>query len=214
MVRRKEAGEKMNRCEDIELLMQDYLDGYLLPSQREVLDGHIRSCPSCRLLLGGMRRLEAGFDGFPEVDAPADLGDRIVASLPEESRLATFPRRVFAGHPGMMAAAAAILVVGLFLGSRVGLKMQGGYQEVEMVFFAPGVASVAVVGDFNEWDTGKNLMARGDSEGMWRAKLKLPPGVYEYSFLINGKRWASDPGAENSMDDGFGRENSLLFVDG
>lgn len=204
----------MHRCADIELMMQDYLDGYLLSSQREVLDGHVRSCSSCRTLLEEMRRLEADLEGLPEVDAPADLGDRVIAALPEGSRLATFSRRTSMGHPGMMAAAAAILVVGIFLGSRVGLDMKGGYHEVEMVFFAPGASSVAVVGDFNEWETGKDLMAREGGQGMWRAKLKLPPGVYEYSFLINGTRWASDPGAENSLDDGFGRENSLLFVDG
>ena len=28
-------------CEDVELMLQDYLDGYLLPSQREVLESQL-----------------------------------------------------------------------------------------------------------------------------------------------------------------------------
>jgi len=44
-------------CEDVELMLQDYLDGYLLPSQREVLESHVRGCEQCRELLAGLTRL-------------------------------------------------------------------------------------------------------------------------------------------------------------
>ena len=101
----------MPGCSDIELLMQDYLDGYLLPSQQEVLDGHVRDCPACRSLLSGMRRLDEGLVGLPEVEAPADLGERILASIPEGQRLVPFPLRPSLGRRGMMAAAAACMKV-------------------------------------------------------------------------------------------------------
>jgi 1,4-alpha-glucan branching enzyme len=73
---------------------------------------------------------------------------------------------------------------------------------------------VAVVGDFNEWDPLADRMERRGDEGVWRVKMKLRPGAYEYGFLIDGRDWEKDPRAEEALADGFGGENSILFVEG
>jgi len=198
-------------CRDTELLLQEYLDGYLLPSQRDALEGHVRSCPSCRDLLDEMRRLEARMEGIPQVGAPGELGAPFVRDLPVYRK---HPWRSMAVFPGLLAAAAVLLVALFFPGSPLRLGAPDTYQVVEIVFSAPGSTSAAVIGDFNDWDSSRDVMVRQGSNGVWKARLKLPPGVYEYGFVIDGREWLSDPNAEQYLADGFGGRNALLIIDG
>lgn len=201
----------MIECRDVELLLQEYLDGYLLSSQREALEEHIRSCSSCRDLLGSLRRLDAQVEEIPEVAVPGGLGDSFVRSLPVYRE---HPWRKMAVYPGLMAAA-ALLLAALFLpGTPLRPGAPDTYKVVEIVFSAPGSSSVAVVGDFNDWDSSRDVMVRQDSAGVWKARLELPPGIYEYGFVIDGREWLSDPKAEQYLADGFGGRNALLVVEG
>lgn len=203
----------MHSCQDMEVLLQDYLDGYLLASQRATLETHLRDCASCRTLLGELRHLDQELTDFPQVDAPAGLKGRILDAIPPRKRRVP---RWSPAHPvvGMLLAAMAVVVVGFFFGTRYGSRSGETLREVEIVFHAPGVRSVAVVGDFNEWDPRQHGMLRGSEEGTWRIRLELAPGVYEYGFLIDGQDWANDPLAKRFLADGFGGENSVLFVEG
>jgi 1,4-alpha-glucan branching enzyme len=81
---------------------------------------------------------------------------------------------------------------------------------VRLTFRAPEARSVAVAGDFNKWRTTADEMKR--TNGVWSIDLKLKPGVYSYSFVVNGKSWVPDPGAEIYTDDGFGSRNAVLRV--
>lgn len=81
---------------------------------------------------------------------------------------------------------------------------------VRLTFYSPQAQSVAVAGDFNKWRTDSNEMKRLD--GMWSVDLKLKPGVYAYSFVIDGSSWVPDPGAAAYEDDGFGSRNAVLRV--
>ncbi len=81
---------------------------------------------------------------------------------------------------------------------------------VRLTFRAPEAHSVAVAGDFNKWRTNADEMKKSDGE--WRIDLKLKPGEYSYSFIVDGKSWVPDPGAEIYRDDGFGSRNAVLRV--
>ena len=204
----------MPNCRDTELLLQDYLDGYLLPSQREVLELHVQDCPSCRTLLTELRHLDMEFEGLPEVEAPGGLSGAILESIPANIYHVRSPARHVAGLTGLLAAMVLLFVGGMFFDSHYGLHGGNGFQEVQLVFYAPGASSVAVVGDFNGWDSDSNLMVRGQGVNQWRATLKLGSGVYQYGFIIDGRRWSRDPRSEEFTSDGFGGENSLLFIEG
>lgn len=201
----------MLNCKDIELLLQDYLDGYLLASQREVLEEHIGDCPSCSALLTEMRRLDSELDGMPAIGEPGDLRDRILGALPP-------PHAIGGGHTrqvvGGLLAAMVVVALGFLVGTRYGMNAGDGFREIEIAFVAPSATSVAVVGDFNDWDPGRHGMERLGEKGVWRVKIRLNPGVYEYGFIIDGADWAKDPAAERFLADGFGGENSVLFVEG
>ena len=82
---------------------------------------------------------------------------------------------------------------------------------VRLTFHSPQAQRVAVAGDFNKWKTDADEMKR--TNGIWSIDLKLKPGVYIYSFIVDGKSWVPDPGAEFYQDDGFGSRNAVLRVD-
>jgi hypothetical protein len=42
--------------------------------------------------------------------------------------------------------------------------------------------------------------------------VALPPGVYQYTFIVDGARWQPDPLAVSQVSDGFGQVNSVLIV--
>jgi 1,4-alpha-glucan branching enzyme len=84
-------------------------------------------------------------------------------------------------------------------------------QGVRFALPAPKAISVAVAGSFNGWDAGAHRLAGPDEHGIWTVTLPLPPGRYEYLFVINGTEWAADPSAP-AVDDGFGGRNSVIVV--
>ncbi|MDA8120933.1 MAG: zf-HC2 domain-containing protein [Deltaproteobacteria bacterium] len=87
-------------------------------------------------------------------------------------------------------------------------------QEVKIFFYFPPAQKVAVTGDFNNWDVdGVQLKAAG-KPGLWETKLRLPPGVYSYNFIVDGELLVPDPNAANQMPDGYGGTNSILLVKG
>ena len=70
--------------------------------------------------------------------------------------------------------------------------------------------SVAVVGNFNDWDATKNVLVR-TSDSVWTANIGLMPGRYEYQLVVDGKLIA-DPSAQQSAKSEFGTANSVLIV--
>jgi 1,4-alpha-glucan branching enzyme len=80
---------------------------------------------------------------------------------------------------------------------------------VRLTFHAPQAHSVAVAGKFNKWRIDDKMER---SDGMWSIDLKLKPGVYAYSFLVDGREWVPDPKAESYEEDGFGSQNAVLRV--
>ena len=86
-------------------------------------------------------------------------------------------------------------------------------QLVRFVFVAKDARSVALVGDFNEWDRTAVRLVRSGTGGVWSATIRLPAGRHEYAFLVDGQRWVADPNAPNSIQDEFGVESSVVTVD-
>lgn len=92
-----------------------------------------------------------------------------------------------------------------------GILQSAGAREVEFRFSAPqGTATVAVVGQFNEWDRARHPLRQ--EAGEWRAKVAIEPGVYQYLFVLDGKKWVRDPAAPTASD-ANGNTNSKLIVE-
>jgi Glycogen recognition site of AMP-activated protein kinase len=82
---------------------------------------------------------------------------------------------------------------------------------VEFSLQAPGATSVAVAGDFSDWEV-RYTLEDTDGDGIWTGRVPIDPGVHEYMFLIDGDAWVTDPGADRYTDDGFGNRNAVLAV--
>jgi 1,4-alpha-glucan branching enzyme len=87
---------------------------------------------------------------------------------------------------------------------------------------APSARSVQLAGNWfdNSWlqgrewtrDTRVGLMSDADGDGVWELRLQLPPGRYEYAFLVDGTFWEADPANAERVSDGAGGTRSLLVV--
>ena len=82
---------------------------------------------------------------------------------------------------------------------------------------APEATAVAVAGSFNDWDpTSASLQREG--QGPWAVMLDLPPGRYEYKFMVDGT-WCCEPGTEDDapgedrVPNDFGTMNRVLIVE-
>jgi hypothetical protein len=81
-----------------------------------------------------------------------------------------------------------------------------------MVQFRLGDAQaheVALAGDFNGWQPSHRL--HEVQPGVWAVDVALPPGVYNYVFVVDGNAWRLDPLAPQ-VTDGFGGSSSRVSV--
>lgn len=116
-------------------------------------------------------------------------------------------------------AVAALAAVVLWPGARpsddlVGTPPSATQQLTRFVLVAPGASSVHLTGDFMAWNREGIVLADPRGTGVWTADVPLPPGVYQYTFVIDGTEWVPDPRAVSQVDDGFGQLNSVLIVPG
>jgi 1,4-alpha-glucan branching enzyme len=127
------------------------------------------------------------------------------------------------GGVAIAAGIAALIAVSSLAGSRISSRSQqpsvaaraaqprDTVQLVRFVFVDSGAASVALVGDFNEWTRGATQLKRSGAPGVWTVSVSLSPGRHEYAFIVNGSRWVADPLAVKSSDD-FGTESSVIRI--
>jgi hypothetical protein len=136
----------------------------------------------------------------PSVDA------RVLAAI-REQRSATGRRRWLAGT------GAAALAAGIVLALLVGpwASPAARTRQVQLRLAAPA-GHVAVVGDFHDWDPAATPLRPTDNPGIWTVELRLKPGRYHYSFLLDGRRWVRDPVQPPAAESDFGAPMSVLMV--
>lgn len=117
---------------------------------------------------------------------------------------------------GLVAVAAAVAVVALWPGAQpsdLASTRDGSAQVVtRFVLMAPQASSVHLTGDFVAWSREGIALEDLRGSGIWTADVPLPPGVYQYTFVIDGSEWTPDPRAVSQVDDGFGQQNSVVIV--
>ncbi|MFH1135311.1 MAG: hypothetical protein V1816_04420 [Pseudomonadota bacterium] len=105
-------------------------------------------------------------------------------------------------------AAAAMLVSGC-CPFRPACWSSPGKTVVAFVYKGPG-RQVCLAGDFNHWSRDACCLEK-DGEG-WVIEVTLDQGSYRYGFWVDGAEFVPDPEAVLQEEDGFGRWNSILFV--
>jgi hypothetical protein len=142
----------------------------------------------------------------------AEVDRRALAEIRTAPRWAPAARR-FAWLGGAVAAGLALLVLTRQPSPptpvRPTLTRVSETRPVLLRLAAPATR-VAVVGDFNDWDPAATPLRREGTT--WTVELHLKPGRYHYTFLIDGRRWASDPAEPRAAESDFGAPMSVLTV--
>ena len=126
--------------------------------------------------------------------------------------------RAFRGAALTVGAIAASLLIGvLFVAPVVRAPASvatsaGTRPVVRFKLRAPLAKQLALVGDFNSWDSRATPMTRDTATGAWEVSITLPEGRYLYAFVADGKQWLPDPEAPLASPDDFARQNSVLVV--
>jgi hypothetical protein len=122
-----------------------------------------------------------------------------------------------AGRPwwrggGAAAALAAGILLLLFLRAPASETVIGGARSVELRLVAPTGSRVVVVGDFNDWDPAATPLRPAGEPGVWKVELRLKPGRYHYTFLVDQLHWVRDPSEPPVAQTDFGTPVSVLTV--
>lgn len=146
----------------------------------------------------------------------AGLEERVIRELARRPiRRSSWERfREFFNRPTprwALAGTLAALLLGFALGRLTAPSPIPQWSSNLFVIAAPGAKTVAVVGDFSAWQPIP--LSDPDGDGIWTASIPLPPGRYEYAFLVDGKWVGQDPLAEEYLRT-FGEYVSVRYIGG
>lgn len=71
--------------------------------------------------------------------------------------------------------------------------------------------SVAVVGDFNDWNPVKHPMSFNKKKGVWTKAISLKPGdQHEFRYFVDGSTWRNDEQADWYTSNPYFCENGVI----
>jgi hypothetical protein len=165
---------------------------------------------------------------MPDLEPPSNLLTSVMQSiqpkkLPWMRRVALWAKspKSFTFTPLRLAPVAMVLIgilvvsgYWVFGQKDFGLYPNQAESHIPVVFNLniPEAHAVAVVGTFNGWKPSGYEMQFNQEKKVWSLTVRLPEGRYEYAFLVDGQRVLPDPEASLYQDDGFGNENSVMFL--
>jgi hypothetical protein len=91
-------------------------------------------------------------------------------------------------------------------------RTASGSPLVQFGFVAPHASSVALVGDFNNWDPKATPLRPASTGGVWSVEVPIQPGRHLYAFVVDGTVWRPDPAAPQASGEDYGEPNSALTV--
>ncbi len=225
---------KKNNCQNIKEYIEDYLEGRLSAAESAEIEEHLDSCSECREEFERWQNLFQNLTSLslslPEEKLSSDFTANVIQkiyeeeSVSKESWLEKLIRLIIIPRVSLKwAAALAVTLATIFLGYNMYFspiveeyKPCPGNRLAEITFSmradASQVKSIAVVGDFNDWDPDRDLLKDENDDGIWSVTLRLEPGRYEYMFILDGQKWIPDPSAYRYVSDGFGNKNAVLEI--
>jgi hypothetical protein len=214
------------KCLKAKQLIQEYLDQHISETDKKELEQHIQECPSCREELESWGHFFADIKVLAEEEhVPSEMTSSIMEQI--ESKQVTIQPSWWERIKHTLAiprfslrwiGAVAVALVAFTVFINFNLfspeMIPNGLTEVQFSLRAgaESISSVAVVGDFNDWNPNKHLLQDENEDGIWTATLRLEPGRYEYMFILDGQKWVPDPEAYRYVRDGFGNKNAVIEI--
>jgi len=201
----------MMNCISADACVEAWAEGTMTHEAFEEFQAHLTACRDCSRRFGAY---------LPLMERDAGIQTHASHATPATTAASAFSSRVMAEintvhhhrflSPMLAAAAAAIFITGLSFGIFF-TKLNSNTVTVQFVLSAPQAHTVALAGNFNNWNTAEYTLKRSASGGSWEIRIPLEKGkVYVYNFVVDGTEWITDPGVPARIDDGFGGTGSLL----
>ncbi len=84
--------------------------------------------------------------------------------------------------------------------------------EVTFEFVRDGVESVALAGDFNDWQPAE--MKFNKKAKIFKTKIRLAKNSrFHFRYLLNGSEWENDAKADAYSKNSFGSDNSVVITE-
>ena len=96
------------------------------------------------------------------------------------------------------------------LGARAETEKRPHDRKMTFSLYAPEAGCVSLAGDFNSWNLDVHPLEKA-SDGLWERVVCLPPGRYEYKFVVDGQ-WHNDPRCTVYTPNPFGGENCVVIL--
>lgn len=90
--------------------------------------------------------------------------------------------------------------------------VEAGQVWTRFVYLDDEAESVAVAGDFSDWEPISLSKEMLNGEPVWTGLVAIPKGENKYMFVKNGSEWVTDPLATAYENDGFGNKNAVIYL--
>ncbi|MBA7582540.1 hypothetical protein ES695_10375 [Candidatus Atribacteria bacterium 1244-E10-H5-B2] len=217
-------------CKKIKKLLQLYIDEVLTFGERQPVEKHLETCPTCRAELKTLSSIVKMIESLPEISPPLDFTEKVmskISQIEEKERGRIIPAWQISlknlwSTPRYRYSLVSILTLAVFcvftfvflFNPSLSPGQRETLTQVEATFKISGIEakSIAVAGDFNGWSISANRLEDPQGDGIWTGKINLKPGRYEYMLVVDDDKWVPDPNAKIYADDGFGNRNAVLYI--
>ncbi len=83
---------------------------------------------------------------------------------------------------------------------------------LRFVYIDKNAGSVAVAGDFSDWEPVSLSKQEVNGEQVWTGLISMSRGEHRYMFVKDGEKWVTDPLAPMHREDGFGNKNAVIYL--
>ena len=188
---------------------------------------HMDSCVACRREFGRWRTIARELTAAPSPETPPELYTKVIREIellkqtPEKGKWwFRVPHRQLYPAPVVLGAVLLLLLVTGIIVVRPTRPVSGivmeqggpsgnGRRMTHFRIACHDARQVAVVGDFNGWDTAKDQLVK-NRDGVWEIDMHIDKGWYQYLFLVDGTEWRLNPADGRQVPDGFGGFNMVL----
>ncbi len=200
-------------CKRAKEIIDFYIDGEITQEEKDQLEEHLKTCISCSRYYEDILKLHNILENKEYLEPREGFTQKVISNLPQRRRFFSwFPKPVLVGALSL----AIILLLAFVKFPIFDFNKKELVEKVKVQFMLnlqnAEAKTVSIVGDFNDWQVGKDLLSDPDGDGIWVGEITLKPGKYQYVFVIDGKKWVPDPRAKEVSKDGFGGVNSVIEV--
>ena len=213
-------------CNKIKELVNAYIDQTLQAETLQEVEEHLKSYPACREEYIGLKKVVTSLNCLPRVSPPQYFTKSIMSRILEDKiqvhtywvdhlkRWTFAPRFSFRLARGIALTTVVIVFFAfIFIFNQPDISPECLAEVQFTLRLSEGkFQTVALAGDFNQWNSQSNPLENPDGDDTWTTTLKLAPGRYEYMFILDGKEWIPDPNSNRFVRDGFGNKNAVLEI--